>query len=93
MHCGARVEPVTNGSFRNHCPFCLWSLHVDGARPGDRSSGCRAPMRPVGIVQRRKGFQIVHECTGCGKRHPNRVALDTVQDDLDALLALMVSRA
>jgi hypothetical protein len=50
-------------------------------------------MRPVGIVRGRKGFQILHQCTGCDKRQPNRVALDTVQDDFEALLALMVSRA
>ena len=89
IHCDALVQPVTNGSYRNHCPFCLWSLHVDDARPGDRASRCRAPMQPVAISRNRKGFQIIHRCTGCGKRQPNRAALDTVEDDFDALLALM----
>lgn len=29
LHCGRQVLPLTNGSFRDHCPFCLYSLHVD----------------------------------------------------------------
>jgi hypothetical protein len=50
--CGTVVVPVTNGSYRNHCPACLWSKHVD-VRPGDRAGACRGPMRPVGLDQRR----------------------------------------
>ncbi len=93
VHCGARIEPVSNGSYRNHCPHCLWSLHVDATRPGDRASRCRSAMRPVGVLKRKKGWQVVHECTGCGKRQPNILALDTTQDDMDALLALMAELA
>ena len=33
VHCGAEVLPMGKSS-RNHCPFCLWSLHVD-ILPGD----------------------------------------------------------
>ena len=33
-HCGKKVEPLGYTS-RNHCPFCLWSRHVD-IFPGDR---------------------------------------------------------
>ena len=40
LHCGRQVLPLTNGSFRDHCPFCLYSLHVD-EEVGDRMSGCR----------------------------------------------------
>ena len=90
MHCGARVVPVTNGSYRNHCPFCLWSLHVDN-EPGDRASTCRAPMMPVGFRHSKKGLQLIHECTGCGKRQPNVVARGTAQDDFDAVVRLMES--
>ena len=28
-YCGADAKPLTNGSYRNHCPLCLHSLHVD----------------------------------------------------------------
>jgi hypothetical protein len=89
VHCGTPVAPVTNGSYRNLCPVCLWSVHVDDARPGDRASACGAPMEPVNLLASRKGFQILHRCTRCGKRQPNIAALETDQDDFEALLELM----
>jgi hypothetical protein len=50
-------------------------------------------MRPERIVQKRtnKDLQILHICTGCGKVQPNKVALNTVQDDFDALVAFMAA--
>jgi hypothetical protein len=35
-NCGASVAPLSNGSYRNHCPACLLSKHVD-ILPGDRA--------------------------------------------------------
>lgn len=68
--------PLTNGSFRNHCPECLWSLHVD-IHPGDRASPCGAPMEPLRLVQPRgKSLAVEHRCTRCGHRQANRLALD-----------------
>jgi len=46
-------------------------------------------MKPIGVRRGRKGFQILHRCTVCGKQQPNRIASDTVQSDWDALLDLM----
>ncbi|MGH4033535.1 RNHCP domain-containing protein [Actinomycetota bacterium Odt1-20B] len=88
--CGKAVAPLVNGSYRNHCPHCLHSLHVDIA-PGDRASDCRALMRPVAVeYHSAKGHMIVHQCTGCGTRRRNRMAEDPHQgDDLDTVLALM----
>ena len=43
VHCTLPVPANTDGHYRNHCPYCLWSLHVDDL-PGDRASECRAPM-------------------------------------------------
>ena len=88
-HCGSRVLPVTNGSYRNHCPHCLWSLHVDDV-PGDRASSCGGDMEPVGLTRPRgKDLAIVHVCVRCGHRGLNKVARDTAMaDDLDAVLAL-----
>ncbi len=88
-HCGRRVLPLTNGSYRNHCPFCLYSLHVD-IEPGDRAATCGGLMRPVGVrYHTRKGYQILHRCERCGAEQFNKAARDTVQpDDLDALLRL-----
>lgn len=89
-HCGATVPPVTNGSYRNHCPFCLCSKHVDEA-PGDRRSDCRGLMLPIGLTYNgRKGHQIVHQCQVCGAVRRNRVvASGLVPDDLDRLCALL----
>lgn len=38
--CHAEVYPLVNGSYRNHCPRCLFSKHVDDSL-GDRASHCR----------------------------------------------------
>ena len=79
-HCGAAVAPLTNGSYRNHCPHCLYSKHVDAEGPGDRASACGGMMAPVGLDQRsKKGFMILHRCVKCGKELPNKAAPD---DDL-----------
>ena len=86
QHCAAAVLPVTNGSYRNHCPFCLHSLHVDDT-PGDRQSTCGALMPPFRLTRHaRKGPQIVHRCSRCGVESVNRVAEDTVQSDDTGLL-------
>lgn len=88
-HCGGHVQPLTNGSYRNHCPFCLWSRHVD-TNPGDRASPCRGMMDPVAVRRTKKGLQLVHECRRCGRARPNRIAERTAQpDDFDQLLALV----
>jgi hypothetical protein len=72
---------VTNGSYRNHCPRCLWSHHVDQL-PGDRASDCGSPMRPVGVRHHSaKGFQLIHRCERCGATSVNRVASGTDQPD------------
>jgi hypothetical protein len=70
-------RPLSGGRHRNHCPVCLYSLHVDGETPGDRASECRSLMVPVGLLIRRSGEQaIVHRCLGCGFERHNRVAAD-----------------
>ena len=79
--CDADVLPLTNGSYRNHCPSCLYSKHVDEL-PGDRLSGCGGLMEPVKIVSHsRKEYQILHRCLRCGAEGLNRVAADTIQPD------------
>lgn len=81
LNCGKIVEPLTNGSYRNHCPFCLYSLHVDN-KPGDRLSECKSLMKPVGLIYKsKKGWQIVHKCVKCGHEQVNKIADDTIQPD------------
>lgn len=87
-HCRQMVFPnATMGTVhRNHCPFCLHSLHVD-TRPGNRASLCHARMEPVGLTRKLEGFDrygrerhgdimLVHVCTGCGSVNINRIAAD-----------------
>jgi len=88
-YCETQVLPLTNGSYRNHCPFCLWSLHVD-IRPGDRASNCNGLMRPTGIRRAGKRLQLVHRCERCGETRVNRIAEDSIQaDDFGLLIELM----
>jgi hypothetical protein len=80
---------------RNHCPYCLWSRHLDWREAGDRMSNCRAPMEPVGLTtkwsrnkyasERDGELMIIHWCTGCGKLVINRIAADDGAEDLLAL--------
>lgn len=78
------MQPLERGSYRNHCPACLWSKHVDRDGPGDRMSACGGMMEPVGLDQRGgKGWLVLHRCTLCGKSIPNRAAPD---DDLAAFV-------
>jgi hypothetical protein len=79
-HCKERVDPLAKGSYRNHCPYCLWSLHVDDIGPGDRKSHCHGPMEPTLLDQNgKKGWKILHHCRACGKEIWNKAAPD---DDL-----------
>jgi len=82
-HCGKDVAPLTEGSYRNHCPFCLHSKHVDELGPGDRASTCGGLMAPVGLDgTASKGWVLVHRCMRCGKNIRNKIAPD---DDLSAV--------
>ena len=59
---------------RNHCPFCLWSLHLD-INPGDRACDCQGQMRPIKVeTDPKKGYVILHRCERCGEIHRNRAA-------------------
>lgn len=79
-HCGITVEPLKHGTYRNHCPQCLWSKHVDDLGPGDRRSLCGGMMEPIGVEHRgAKGWMIVHRCRECGKSIMNTYALDDDQ--------------
>ena len=88
-HCGKAVEPLGYSS-RNHCPFCLWSLHAD-VNPGDRASTCGGLMKPIAALpDPKKGYIIIHECTVCGARRRNKAAHEArVQpDDIGLIISL-----
>lgn len=86
LQCRQQIHPESFGtSQRNHCPFCLWSRHLD-VTPGDRRAACGARMEPVAVAMRRGGeWALIHRCLGCGVLHENRIAGD---DSVFALMAL-----
>ncbi|MGI8552600.1 MAG: RNHCP domain-containing protein [Dehalococcoidia bacterium] len=86
-HCRMFVGSLPSGGrHRNHCPYCLYSRHLDGDTPGDRASGCGGSMAPVGAVRRPKGeHEILHRCLDCRRERYNRIAAD---DDFNLVLAL-----
>lgn len=77
IKCKMDVKPHPDGSCRNHCSYCLYSLHVDLDVPGDRLSECEGFMKPVGVeVHKKKGTRIIHVCQKCGIKTYTRSASD-----------------
>ncbi len=91
--CNSSVEPLTSGSYRNHCPRCLFSKHVDVV-PGDRLASCGGLMEPVNVeYASKKGWMVMHRCMACGFARPNKAALRDVQpDDFSRIIALASSQ-
>ncbi|HCW32783.1 MAG: hypothetical protein UT55_C0068G0013 [Candidatus Peregrinibacteria bacterium GW2011_GWE2_39_6] len=86
LNCQKKVIPLGRG-YRNHCPFCLYSRHVDENVPGDRLSLCRGLMKPIALeAGSRKGYlgySVLHQCLSCGKQIRN---LATDEDRLSEFL-------
>ena len=94
-HCGYIVSSahwLSGVNNRNHCPYCLWSRHLDLYVAGDRLSACKAPMRPVALTCKRNRnkyasghgeLMLVHQCVDCDNVSINRIAAD---DDTETLL-------
>ena len=79
-HCGRQV-PAGRTRVRDHCPFCLRSLHVDVV-PGDRAAGCGGLMDPVVLeLGGRCEMVIGYRCRLCGHEHRNRAALNVDPPD------------
>lgn len=97
-HCGNYVSAnafLSGVNNRNHCPYCLWSRHLDHYKSGDRMSACKALMEPVALTIKKANkkygtgkngeLMIVHVCADCGKPSINRIAAD---DDSGRLLEI-----
>ncbi|HRY52295.1 MAG TPA: RNHCP domain-containing protein [Candidatus Portnoybacteria bacterium] len=81
LHCGAKVAGT---GYTDHCPKCLWSLHVD-INPGDRAAECRGFMEPMGL-EIKSGEKIIHyQCQKCGFKHRVKAGED---DNFEAILEL-----
>jgi hypothetical protein len=87
-HCHGYVtlESCLSGVLnRNHCPYCLWSRHLDLYAAGDRLSACKSPMQPIGLTIKtaRKKYgradgelMLIHRCEECHAHSINRIAAD-----------------
>ncbi|MFN8138965.1 MAG: RNHCP domain-containing protein [Fimbriimonadales bacterium] len=63
-------------SHRNHCPTCLFSVHLDKS-PGDRRADCSGMMEPIAVWVRANGeWALIHRCRLCGAIRSNRIAAD-----------------
>jgi len=101
LHCRGFVSggfPLAGIRNRNHCPYCLWSRHLDWQSPGDRLSSCKGAMRPIGLtlkkVRKKYGgtqsgeLMVIHQCVDCRAFSINRIAADDGTDILaDVFLA------
>jgi hypothetical protein len=89
LHCHFYVftDPILAGvNNRNHCPYCLWSRHLDLYEAGDRLAVCKATMQPIGLTLKRTRkkygraqngeLMLIHRCADCGKISVNRIAAD-----------------
>lgn len=82
--CGKKVFPL-GYTARDHCPFCLYSKHVD-INPGDRLNNCKGILKPVGVEKFKKGYKIIYRCDKCHLLHKNIMAND---DNIDIIIDLM----
>lgn len=83
--CKKKVLPL-GYTARDHCPYCLCSLHVDN-NPGDRMCECHGVLKPIGVEKSKKdSFKIIYKCDKCGIIKKNIMAKD---DDFDYVLEIM----
>jgi DNA-directed RNA polymerase subunit RPC12/RpoP len=76
-NCWKEVSKHPEWSARNHCPYCLYSKHLDDFIPWDRQSNCFGMMPPIDIdYKKNKGNMIKHKCSKCQKEILNKVSPD-----------------
>lgn len=80
-NCGKEVKKA-NYTARDHCPYCLYSKHVD-INPGDRANPCKGLLKPIGIEKFKDTYKILYKCTKCNKEHKNIMAND---DDMNEII-------
>jgi rubrerythrin len=74
--CSVCGQTVIGNGYTDHCPKCLWSLHVD-INPGDRESKCLGLMEPTGVIKEKGEWKISYQCKSCGYTHQCK----SVEDD------------
>lgn len=86
-NCEKKVEKL-NYTARDHCPYCLYSKHVD-INPGDRQNNCLGLLEPISIEKYKNTYKIIYKCTKCNKIHKNIMAND---DNFEKIIELSVKK-
>lgn len=76
---------VYGDGYRNHCPHCLVSKHVD-IKPGDRAEECGGLMYVADITMDHGDLVLIHQCEKCGQRRRIRAHHE---DSMDHIIDLM----
>ena len=85
-NCGKKVSKLIYSS-RDHCPYCLYSKHVD-IMPGDREEDCKGLLKPIRVeLDSKKGYVIIYKCEKCNAIRKNKAAED---DNKELLIQLTV---
>lgn len=82
-HCEKEVSKL-NYTARDHCPYCLYSKHVD-INPGDRANSCKGLLKPTDIEKFKDTYKIIYKCELCGETHKNIIAND---DDMNEIIRI-----
>ena len=82
-NCKKEVKPLIYSS-RDHCPYCLYSKHVD-INPGDRETHCKGLLVPIDIEKHKDTFKIIYRCNKCKQTHKNIIAKD---DSIEEIISL-----
>ncbi len=84
VHCGEEVEGT---GFTDHCPKCLYGLHVD-VNPGDRMSDCKGVLVPKSVVHDRGTYIITYQCQKCKARIKMKSASGDNAEELERLQSM-----
>ena len=82
-YCNKKVKKLKY-SARDHCPYCLYSKHVD-INPGDRMNNCNGMLEPIDIEKYKDSYKIIYKCKKCNEIHKNIIAND---DDMDIIIKI-----
>ena len=82
-NCKKEVSPLIYSS-RDHCPYCLYSKHVD-LNPGDRLNTCKGLLKPIGLEKHKDTYKIIYQCEKCKMKHKNIIAKD---DDMEKIIEI-----
>ena len=82
-YCGKEVNKL-NYTARDHCPYCLYSKHVD-ILPGDRENTCKGLLEPIKLEKFKNTYKIIYKCKKCHELHKHIIAND---DDMNLIIEL-----